>query len=339
MAVTRTDRAARIVLLLCGCCLFAPAVQAQETSITKEVDVTAGGSTDATQAGAAQFRVFGQITPSWRVMAELAWGRVSRTGSDAFGAAYPYDNRVRPIETYVERLTHSGPTIVGLRLGRYRTPFGMSAASDHAYSGFTRAPLIRYGGNFALSNTFLETGAALLIGAPALQIETSVGAPADAAAAGRPRTLDLAMRAQGYYRSFVVGASYLSTSPTPAGDFVVGRTMFRGVDARWMRSGVQLRGEWITGRPFDGVATRGGYLDLFVHHVGMGPVTAVGRLERIVYDAGPFSRDEDRVTVGAKVRLIRALGLQANVSRDRCRPANTRRTALDVSLTESLRFP
>ena len=27
--------------------------------------------------------------------------------------------------------------------------------------------------------------------------------------------------------------------------------MFSGVDGRWMRGGVMLRGEWLTGRPFD----------------------------------------------------------------------------------------
>jgi hypothetical protein len=29
------------------------------------------------------------------------------------------------------------------KAGRYRTPFGISSGSDHAYMGFQRAPLVR----------------------------------------------------------------------------------------------------------------------------------------------------------------------------------------------------
>jgi acetyl-CoA acyltransferase len=38
--------------------------------------------------------------------------------------------------------------------------------------------------------------------------------------------------------------------------FAFGKNVFTGVDVRWMHKGVQLRGEWITGRPFDGTTTR-----------------------------------------------------------------------------------
>jgi hypothetical protein len=324
-------------LLLCGLC--AGPLHAQ--SLTTEADVTVGRSTDDTSAGAVQVRAFGPLSEHWRVMVEAAWGRASDTGSDAFGSAYAYDNRVRPVETYAERFT-SRPAgtlrLIGLKLGRYRTPFGMYSRSDQAYGGFSRAPLIRYGGNYALSNTFLETGASLLVGRPSVYVETSLGAPEDNGPDPRPRTADLATRVQAYYRSVIVGASYLSTSPTMTGDFVSGRMVFRGVDARWMKSGVQIRGEWIDGRPFDGVATRGGYVDVFVHHIGMGPVTAVGRLERVDYEAGPFSMYARRVTGGAHVRLTRTLGVQATVAHQVFRPTGGHRTMLDVSVTESLRF-
>lgn len=324
---------------VCAAVLSVLAHAAHAQSLLTEADVTVGRSTDDTNAGAVQVRSFGPLSANWRVMAEAAWGRVSADGSDAFGSAYPYDNRVRPIETYVERLSHSaGGSLVGVRIGRYRTPFGMYSRSDHAYTGFSRAPLIRYGGNFALSNNFLETGASVLLGRPSLYVETSAGLPQDNGPDGRPRTADLSIRGQGYYRSLIVGVSYLTTSPSMAGEFVHGRMIFRGIDGRWTAGGIQVRGEWIDGRPFNDVATRGGYLDLFVHRIGMGPVTAIARVERVDYDAGPFSMYVRRLTTGAKVRITRTLGVQVSVSHDIDRMYGTHRTMLDLSLTESLRF-
>src|SRR5262245_50418522 len=79
----------------------------------------------------------------------------------------------------------------------------------------------------------------------------------------------------------------LPRDAVPAGDFAKGRAVFTGVDVRWMYNGIQLRGEFLSGRPFDGTTTTGGYIDLLVHRVGMGPVTAVARLERLDYDTIP----------------------------------------------------
>jgi hypothetical protein len=122
------------------------------------------------------------------------------------------------------------------------------------------------------------------------------------------------------------------------GDFVQGRMKFSGVDGRWMRGGVQLRGEWIFGQSFDTVHTQGGYLDAIVHKLGMGPLTAVARIERLDYDAGPFSQFYRRTTVGARLRLSSALSLQVNVLHQPKRPIGARVTAADAGLTYSIRF-
>jgi hypothetical protein len=242
------------------------------------------------------------------------------------------------METFTERTFHLRRALVGIRAGRYRTPFGISGRSDHAYVGFLRAPLIRYGENFALSNTFMETGGDVLIGTSAMQLEVSVGAPLDEGEAHRRRGVDTVVRAQAYYHSFILGASYLRTRPSDPRPFAAGRMIFRGLDGRWMRGGVQLRGEWIDGRPFDYVATRGGYLDVLIHEERMGPVTAVGRIERLDYDAGPFSDYLRRLTVGARVRVTRSVAAQVNVLQQLWRPAGARRPALDAGLTYSFRF-
>ena len=73
----------------------------------------------------------------------------------------------------------------------------------------------------------------------------------------------------------------ITTQPYQPETFAKGRTVFTGVDARWMAGGVQLRGEWLFGRPWDGTTTRGGYFDVSVHRPVMGPVTAVFRTERL----------------------------------------------------------
>jgi hypothetical protein len=310
----------------------------RSSSVHVETDVTIGRSTEDVSAAATQIRLFGANSKDWRFFLEAAWADRRGEPSDAFGAAYPYDGRLRPMETFVEKMFRPASALVGVKGGRYRTPFGIYSRSDHAYNGFLRAPLVRYGGNFALSNDFLESGADVLIGRPSLSVETSIGTARDAGDAPRRAGLDTVVRAQGYYRSLIVGASFLDTPPNMSGEFVQGRMIFRGIDARWMTDGVLVRGEWMNGRPFDGVTTRGGYIDAIVHRVGMGPVTAVARAERLDYDAGPFSQFLRRYTAGARVRISSMLSAVVNAIGQPSGLANGRHVALDLGLTCSLRF-
>jgi len=307
-------------------------------SLTKEVDVTAGRSTERSTTGAVQLRLFGPVKADWRIYVDGSWAGASAGNSTAFSTAFPYDSRFWLMEAHAEKMFRPGRALFGVRLGRYRTPFGISSRSDHAYSGFTRAPLIRYGGNFALSNTSLETGVDILAGVPALSVETSLGVPSDAGDDGRPRTFDTVLRAQGVYRSLIVGASYLNTRSYPMGPWVKGRMIFRGLDARWMRGGLQIRGEWIDGRSFNGVATRGGYVDTSLHLRPMGPITAVGRIEKIDYDAGAFSFYDQRYTVGTIVRVARQTTLQINFLHQPGGLKTGRTAALDAGITQTIRF-
>jgi hypothetical protein len=330
-------RTLAIVMALAGAnAISAPVIHAQ--SLTREVELTAGQSTDRTAAGAVQVRFFGPLKADWRINLEGSWAGVTNEVSTAFGGTFPYDGRMWPMEAYAEKMFRPAGRLLGVRLGRYRTPFGISSRSDHAYSGFTRAPLIRYGGNFALSNTSFETGANILVGMPALSVETSLGMPLDSGEDRRPRTFDTVVRVQAAYRSFIVGASYLNTRTHPMGDFVRGRMIFRGVDGRWMRGGVQLRGEWIDGRSFDDVATRGGYLDALVHVRAMGPVTAVARIEKLDYDAGRFSFYDKRYVVGARIGVARFTFVQFNLLHQPGGLPTGRTVALDASITRTVRF-
>jgi hypothetical protein len=105
-----------------------------------------------------------------------------------------------------------------------------------------------------------------------------------------------------------------------------------------MQGGVQLRGEWLFGRSFDGVSTHGGYLDAIVHRAGMGPVTAVARIEQLDYEAGPFSTFVRRVTLGGRIRLPATLAVQINLTHQRPGFASGEATAVDVSVTKTARF-
>ena len=335
MAVTSPACVLPACLVLAGLA----SVEAHAQSLAAEVDVTAGLSTEDVRAGAVQARVFGEALAGVRFYLDGTWTEVSGRSSDAFGAAYPYGaDTPRPMEAYVERTFRPRGWLAGARVGRYRTPFGIHLVSDHAYFGFLRAPLIRYENYFALSNTFLEGGVDVIAGRPDFNVEVSVGVPQDPIEARRRHGVDWVVRTQAYRGSLIVGVSYIRSRPAGTRPFAHGRAVFTGIDVRWMRDGVGLRGEWVAGRPFDRAATRGWYVDGVVHKPAMGRVTAVARVERLDYAAGRFSFYPRRVTAGLRIVLSRSLVAHVNVLRQSDVPGSDRRGALDVSLTHTVRF-
>ena len=122
--------------------------------------------------------------------------------------------------------------------------------------------------------------------------------------------------------------------------FAPGRQAFTGVDVRFSAApGIQLRGEAIKGRSFDGVSTTGWYVDGIVHRVGMGPFTAVIRAESLDYIASaPFARAASRVTLGTRVRLPGRITTQVNFVQQHGDMPRIYDSSLDVSITYSLRI-
>jgi hypothetical protein len=324
-------------LLLSAC--LASSLHAQ--SITSEAAITTGATTEErTAAAAMQVRLFGDAVAGISYFSEVAWASRSGTRAemDAFGAAYPYGNRVQMIEAYGERMFRPRGAVFGVKAGRYRTPFGISNGSDYAYSGFLRAPLMRYDGYFALSNDFLEHGVDVIAGVPRFTIEASAGVPADVGDAHRRSGADAVVRAQSALGPFIVGASYIRTEPYQPAAFAEGSAGFGGVDVRWMRGGVQVRGEWLSGHPFNGTSTMAWYTDVMVHHLGMGPVTAVARIERIAYDAiAPFGLQAQRQTIGTRIRLLNQLALQVDLLHQSGQIASPDAVPLDVGITYTIR--
>ena len=334
-------------------CLLALAwpLTASAQAVTTETDVTVGRSSDGTTGAAAQARVFGASRSDWRFFFETSWGLVDGGKySDAFSSAYPYDRRLRPMEMYLEKTNHSASgRVFGVRTGRYRTPFGISGRSDHAYLGFLRAPMIRYPWNWALSSTYMDLGANVLVGRPAFSIETSIGTPADEGEAPRRRGVTAAVRSQAYVKSVILGASYINSAVADTDPHVSGRLALAGIDGRWMFGGIQVRGEWVIGRADSESTTRGGYLDVIGHHRTMGPVTLVARLEHLDWDYPPepeLAVYPRRLTVGARVRVARDLHVQIGALRNFCRTPRdgdvftfaAPSTTFDAAITWSRRF-
>jgi hypothetical protein len=326
-----------------------------QTVVAAEWDFTGGYSGEEIRAASSQLRFFGQAPGKVDFFFETAWGDrwagdapilgemtqgVDPMGTDVFGAAYPYRGQAQVMEVFAERVFRPGGKLLGVRGGRYRTPFGISSRSDFGYSGFTRPPLIRYDGYYALSNNWLEDGAMVTAGVPQLYVEASLSRPHDVGHAIRRDGTNASFRVQGYRGQFIVGASYARSNPYLSSRFAFGRQAFGGVDARWTHpSGLQARGEFVAGHSFEGVSTRGFYVDGLLHRDGMGPFTAVVRGEWLDYTApSPRAREARRLTIGTRARLPGPVTVQINYLRQHGDLPHLKGHTIDLSATYSLRL-
>lgn len=342
-------------LVWIGIIVWTMTAAARAQTPSAELDITGGYSGEQIRAAAVQGRVFGDTGSKGAIQyfAEAAWGQrwanAIETGeyagadpltSDVFGAAYTYSNKIQLVEAYAERFFHPHGAVLGARGGQFRTPFGIYNRSDYAYSGFIRAPLIRYDGYWALSNNFMERGALFTAGVPQLFVEASIGKPHDIGTSQRRDGTDESIRAQGYYGPFIVGVSHVRSEPYFPAAFAHGRQVFTGTDVRWAHSfGVQVRGEFLKGRNFDGESTTGWYLDGFLHHVGMGPFTVVVRDESLNYTApAPRAVSARRFTMGTRVRLPGYVTAQINYMHQNSDLPHVHDGSLDFTLTYSVRY-
>ncbi len=163
-----------------------------------------------------------------------------------------------------------------------------------------------------------------------------MGVPQDPAGRRRPG-LGEVVRVQGYRGPLIVGASYMHSRPSRELEFASGAMRFTGIDVRWMSHGIQLRGEWVTGRPFLRAATEGWYADAIIHRPAMGPITAMVRVERLDYFAGRFSFFPRRFALGARGRLPYGFIGHVNLTRGWGTPQRLRKTSVDVGLSYSIR--
>ena len=331
-----------VVILAVQLAMQLGASAASGQGLNGEVSATAGVSTDDVAAAATQARVFGDLR-GVTIFAEAAWAHTAIAdgrSSEAFSSAYPYEGPPQVMDAYLERRLGAGNVFGSVRAGRFRTPFGIYSASEHAYNGFLRAPLIRYEGYWSITNTLLEHGVNLMAGTSRLQAEVTFGHPADVSDDFSRRSgVDVVLRAQTYVGPFVIGASHMRSEAYDL-PYAAGGMQFTGVDLRWMSHGVQVRGEFLTGRPWNDTRTRGGYVDVSLHRPFMGPVTLVSRLEHLDYDTPePAYADEaSGVALGARIGLTDGLYAQVNVTHRPSEPYGQNHTATDIALTYTLRY-
>ncbi|MBI2834550.1 MAG: hypothetical protein HYX76_09025, partial [Acidobacteria bacterium] len=125
-------RLAAVALLFAATAWTTPA---WAQSVTAEADMTAAYSTDGTRMTATRARIFGESRSGLRFYFEGTWAHVVGPESDAFSTAYPYEGGIRPMEMYAEKIFRPSKYLAGVRVGRYRTPFGIYSRSDHGYVG------------------------------------------------------------------------------------------------------------------------------------------------------------------------------------------------------------
>ena len=102
-------------------------------TVAAEATQSVGVSTEDIAGASTQVRVLGEAMPGLRFQVEGAWGaRSNDTESDVFGTAYPYEGGFQVIEAYGEYFFAPQRWVRSVKGGRYRTPFGIYAASDHA---------------------------------------------------------------------------------------------------------------------------------------------------------------------------------------------------------------
>ncbi len=317
-------------------CLAPAGALAQSAAV--EIVQSVGASTESVTSAAVQVRGLVDAGRGLRGVVEGSWADRSRDVGDVFGTAYPYGGKADVIEAYAE-WGRTGNGLRAVRGGRYRTPFGLASASDHAYIGFLRAPLIRYANYWALSSGYLEHGVDVLAGVSRVSIELSASKPADVGAAiRRDGSPTLTGRAEVVAGPAVVGVSRIDTTPYAPARFASGRSRFTGIDVRVMTGGVQVRGEWLEGQPFAGRTTTGGYLDLIVHTRRMDRVTALGRVEKLDYPApSSFALFTKRAIAAVRVRTWQGAAVSLGVSHQAGQQTQRRRTAIDVGMTWVLR--
>ena len=312
---------------------------ADAQTLTTEAEVTVGTSTQDVSVASTQVRAFGDVG-GWRFYGDAVLAdRHGREESDAFGAAYPYESKLSLMELKLEKAKVSGERLVGVRLGRYRTPFGIYGGSDQGYMGFLRAPLMRNSYYWALSNNYTETGASVVAGTTWLSAEATAAVPTDVDEYSRRKGLDRIIRVQAAGGPLIAGVSYIRTRPSAVRFFAKGETEFTGADLRWMKSGLQVRGEFIQGRPFLGAKTRAAYADVLLHRPEMGAITTIARIERLDYFAGPFSEFPRRYTLGVRVRMTHGLTAQVNYIHQPhdSADADSGFRSVDISVTYSIR--
>ena len=197
-----------------------------------------------------------------------------------------------------------------LQGGIVRIPFGLSDHRETYISGLIDYPLTR--GDYALSSVdWGVPGVRWTGGSPNLQIDGAVfGGQASGLWNNLNNVQGAAVRAQTYTHGVVMGLSYWngsqSTSFSRNGPQ---NTQMTGLDLRYTRPHLLIRGEYMLGR-LAGDTMRGWYLDMYYHLPKFEKWTLTARLEQLK----PSSDDPTahQITLGVRYTLDKSWILAVN---------------------------
>lgn len=166
-----------------------------------------------------------------------------------------------------------------LQLGIIRMPFGLSNFSEMYASGVIDYPLIR-GEYQTMGVNWGVPGIRFNGGSPNLRIEAAAFGGQGAGVWGNMDNLSGAsFRVQGYYKDFIVGLSrWDGTMSAKFGHPTRGGVHFTGVDLRYTRPHLLVRGEYLFGQMSD-EHPQGGYVDIYYHLPKYHRWTLVARME------------------------------------------------------------
>jgi hypothetical protein len=176
--------------------------------------------------------------------------------------------------------------------------------------GLISQPLIRYYPFQDPSIGRSGTGVEYLGSLGNWQLEAALFGDGDSVNALLPTSGDGAVRLQHYAGPLILGASVLRERIPDADPDYRGTGYFYGVDFRYGRPALILRGEVVSGHVPEG-DPEGFYVDVLYHPTSLGRLTFVARAEA-VSGQPRNSRTYQQYTIGLKWQLVRDTTLAIN---------------------------
>jgi hypothetical protein len=185
-----------------------------------------------------------------------------------------------------------------VRLGRFQIPFGIYNRSELYYSGLVLDPLVQYypfrGPQLGRS----KQGLSFLWAEGSWQFEGALFGNGDGLSAFVPSRGEGSIRVQHYSGPLIIGLNALREHARDPGGGELRTAHFLGLDFRYSRPALILRGELVSGR-LPGGSPRGYFVDLLYHPAVLDRATFVARTEFVRGQPGN-GRSYRRHTVGLK---------------------------------------
>jgi hypothetical protein len=231
----------------------------------------------------------------------------------AWGLHLDYDRETDAEEELAEAYAEWNSGRQRVRLGRFQVPFGIYNRSELYYVGLVNPPILKgyLGGEYQVGRS--EHGLGSLLASGRWQLEAGLFAERGGWRAVVPSGGEGSLRLQYYANSLILGLSGLCQQGIDPESGVDGTARFVGLDFRFSRPSLILRGELVSGTAPGGYP-RGFYLDVLYRPAALRVVTLVGRVESARGLSGESSYW--RETVGFKWELGRGTALAVNQAFD-----------------------